>query len=256
MMIGKPGSRRGFGFGSARQITKAIRLMSRPAWRAGLRYGIGAAIEHRPALENLEVSTVVDIGANKGQFSLLAFEIFKNSRIFAFEPLPEPAAKFRKCLAGRPSIRLFEVAIAPTAGEASIYVSGRDDSSSLLPITEVQAFHFPGTSLKEMRKIRTMRLDQCLEPNDIADPALLKIDVQGFELEVLKGSESLLSNFKWLYIECSYVEFYRGQPVADEVIEYLGHRNFKMISRHNIQINQHKHDIQADFLFEYRDVHC
>jgi FkbM family methyltransferase len=249
-MLGRPGSHRGFGFGSARKITKAIRLISRPAWRAGLRNGIGAAIEHRPFLENLEVSTVVDIGANKGQFSLLAFEIFKNCKIFAFEPLTEPAAKFRKWAARWPSIQLFEVAIAPTAGEAPIYVSDRDDSSSLLPITEVQALHFPGTSLKEIRKIRTVPLDQCLAPEDIVAPALLKIDVQGFELEVLKGSESLLSAFKWLYIECSYIELYDGQPLEKEITEFLEKRAFKFVSRHNIQLDRYGSEIQADFLFK------
>ncbi|MFX8747328.1 FkbM family methyltransferase, partial [Acinetobacter baumannii] len=84
---------------------------------------------------------------------------------------------------------------------------------------------------------------------DLATPALLKIDVQGGELDVLKGAESLLSSFAAIYVECSYVSLYEGQALASDVIAFLAERGFLIAG----VFNQHEHwrigPVQADFLF-------
>src|SRR4051812_13666923 len=92
------------------QAGKAGRLLRRPAWRRGLLRGVGATIEHQGLEGWIYPKTVVDIGANKGQFSLFALEAFPGCRIFAFEPLPGPAARFRAVLGGYPHVVLFEQA--------------------------------------------------------------------------------------------------------------------------------------------------
>jgi FkbM family methyltransferase len=78
--------------------------------------------------------TVVDIGANRGQFALAARHCFADARIVSFEPLSGPAALWRAVFAGDARAALVEAAVGPEAGEAEIHVSARDDSSSLLPI--------------------------------------------------------------------------------------------------------------------------
>jgi len=65
--------------------------------------------------------------------------------VFAFEPLPNPAARFRKVFKGDSRVTLHQAAIGPAAGEATIHVSAADDSSSLLAISEKQERLFPGT---------------------------------------------------------------------------------------------------------------
>ena len=69
--------------------------------------------------------------------------------------------------------------------------------------------------------------------DDLGRQNLLKIDVQGFELEVLKSAEPLLSQFRWIYAECSSVPLYEGQALADEVIQWLKARRFDLIGRFN-----------------------
>ena len=97
-----------------RQGVKLARLLPVPLYRAGLRVGVGAAIEHRAALAHLPIATAIDIGANKGQFSLFMARSFPAAQITAFEPLPGPADLFRRLFAGNPRITLHQAAIGPT----------------------------------------------------------------------------------------------------------------------------------------------
>jgi FkbM family methyltransferase len=231
---------------SARQAIKLVRVLTFAAGWHGLRYGVAAAVEHWRALGGLGVATVVDVGANKGQFALLAIEAFPGATICCFEPLEEPAARLRKMLGAE--VRLFETAIGPSERKGIIYVSRRPDASSLLPITK-QSEIFPGTELKEERVIPIAPLTKYLTSEDIKSPALLKIDVQGYELEVLKGCDPLLSLFQFVYVETSFIELYQGQSLAGEVILYLVHRKFQLSGVYNQIADSSRRPVQADFLF-------
>ncbi len=235
-----------------RRFFKLLRLLGSSAGRRGLRFGVGAAIEHSEALHGLKPATIVDIGANKGQFSLFCEAYFPGAKIFAFEPLPEPAATYRTLFAANEGVKLFETAIAPQDGETQIHLSKRDDSSSLLPITDLQNKLFPGTELAETLTVQKSRLDTHLSPDKITAPALLKLDVQGFELDALNGSEPLLACFDHIYVECSYVELYAGQSFAADVIEYLRDQKFELAGEFNKVIDTKIGPIQADFLFRRR----
>ena len=81
---------------TSRKLLKLLTLVRRRGWRRGLTLGVAAAIEHGPALASERFATIVDIGANVGQFSLFCREAVPTARILAFEPLPEPAARFRQ----------------------------------------------------------------------------------------------------------------------------------------------------------------
>ena len=84
---------------------------------------------------------------------------------------------------------------------------------------------------------------------DIRPPALLKLDVQGYELEALRGCEDMLDQFAYVYAECSFVELYAGQALADEVIAWLRERGFRLRGVHNMDYDRGGRAIQADFLF-------
>jgi len=230
----------------ARRAVKLTRLLSFAAGRQGLRHGVAAAIEHWRALSALDVKTVVDIGANKGQFALLATGVFPDATIYSFEPLQEPATRFRETLGEE--VKLFVTAIGPSDGEATIYVSRRIDSSSLLPITKQREI-FPGTEFKEERIVPIGPLRKYLSPEQIKRPAILKIDVQGYELEVLKGCDPLLMFFRFIYLESSFIELYRGQALVGEIILYLAHRKFQLSGVYNQVEDSKGQAVQADFLF-------
>jgi FkbM family methyltransferase len=236
----------------ANRIYKILRLIWSPTGRQGMRHGVGASIEHEPALGALSCNTVVDIGANKGQFSLFCLGRFPKAKIYGFEPLAGPAAKFRKVFTENPNITLFEAAIGPEDGETDIHVSKRDDSSSLLPIGEMQTKLWPGTEEQSVQTIKVGRLSTYLAADDIKSPALLKIDVQGFELEALTGCTELLARFDKIYVECSYVELYEGQSLAPAVIAFLRENGFDLAAEYNKATDDALGPIQADLMFEKR----
>ncbi|MBN2569034.1 MAG: FkbM family methyltransferase, partial [Deltaproteobacteria bacterium] len=108
-----------------------------------LRNRLLAGAEHRQVLRT-DLATVVDIGANRGQFALAVRRWVPAAKVFAFEPLAGPAARFHKIFKGDHKVTLYQVAIGPKAGDANIHVSAADDSSSLLPISHIQGRLFPG----------------------------------------------------------------------------------------------------------------
>jgi FkbM family methyltransferase len=217
--------------------------------------GAGAAIEHQYLLRQLDVMTCVDVGANIGQFSLLIRGLFPAAQIFAFEPLEIAAAAYRRVLGADRQAKLFQLAIAPTEETRVMHVSARHDSSSLLPITDVQKDFAPGTGAVGTEAVKLAPLDSVLTPGDIRAPALLKLDVQGFELEALKGCERLLHLFDHVYAELSFDSFYDGQALAYEVIAWLEARHFHVTGINNPSSAKDRRIVQADFLFS-RDGEC
>src|ERR1700744_1241580 len=124
-----------------RRSAKLIAILRVAPYRAALfRHGTAATVEHEEALGELQLRTVVDVGANRGQFSLFALHTFPAARIVSLEPLAAPAERFRRLFAGEPRITLHQAALGPQTetGQATMHVSGHDDSSSLLPITATQ----------------------------------------------------------------------------------------------------------------------
>ncbi|MHA1565835.1 MAG: FkbM family methyltransferase [Alphaproteobacteria bacterium] len=232
-----------------RQAVKLARLLPIPLYRTGLRAGVGATIEHRPVLAHLPITNAVDIGANKGQFSLFIAQSFPTARVTAFEPLPGPAATYRKLFAANPRVTLHQAAIGPTPGEHKIYVSQRDDSSSLLPITERQQTLFPGTGLKETTTVHIAPLRDFLTPAALTGPSLLKLDVQGFELAALQGCASLLSHFAYVYVECSFVELYAGQALAGDIIAFCAGHGLTLAGIYNPSYDRDGRAVQADLFF-------
>jgi FkbM family methyltransferase len=232
------------------KVGKIAAILQSPYYQGRLlRHRVAAGVEHARVLSGLDCRTVVDIGANRGQFALVARQCQPHARIISFEPLPAAAAKFRAVFAGDGRVTLHEVAIGPAPGNATIHVSRRDDSSSLLPITSTQVALFPGTGEVATATVRVAPLREFIPAADIQAPALIKLDVQGYELEALRGCEDLLDRFAYVYSECSFVELYAGQPLADEVTSWMRERGFKLHGEHNTVHDRGGRAIQADFLF-------
>lgn len=219
-----------------------------------LRYRVLAGAEHRHVLSRA-ITTVVDIGANRGQFSLAVRRWAPKARVIAFEPLPGPASIFERVFAGDDRVSLHQVAIGPRREQGTMHVSGKDDSSSLLPISSAQAAMFPGTAEIATAEVRVGPLEEFVTTNEISAPAMLKLDVQGFEYEALIGCESMLARFAWVYCECSFIELYSGQRLACEVIDWLAQKGFELTGIYNPAYDRDGQAVQGDFLFLRRESH-
>jgi hypothetical protein len=128
-------------------------------------------------------------------------------------------------------------------------VSRWDVSSSLLPFSQAQHDNFLLTEEASKETVETTTLDRCIDDRMIQDAALLKLDVQGFELSALQGCTLLLERFRYVYVEASFIELYVGQALATEVIDFLFGRGFRLVCVANLSYGASARPIQADFLF-------
>jgi inhibitor of KinA sporulation pathway (predicted exonuclease) len=114
--------------------------------------------------------------------------------------------------------------------------------------------NFPGTQEVSTQTVAVQRLDDVIQASDLSAKVLMKIDVQGFELEVLKGATQTLTHVRWVYLEASFVELYEGQPLAAELVEFLRHAGFDFTGVHHISLSSTGECLQADLLFEARSA--
>jgi FkbM family methyltransferase len=230
------------------RLQKMAYALTHPGcWRA-LRLGVAPSLEHAAVLRGIQFDHLLDVGGNRGQFSLMTRLLKPGIAIHAFEPLPEEAAVYKKVFQGVNGVVLTESALGDTDGTATIHVSGRADSSSLLPIGELQAKLFPNTAEVGTQTISVRRLDGLPELWSGWSRALLKLDVQGFELPVLRGARQALRNCAYVYAECSEVPLYEGQALYPEVAAFLAQEGFQPARRANDQWVDGKL-VQADHLF-------
>lgn len=122
-----------------------------------------------------------------------------------------------------------------------------DDCSSLLAPTHQSAM-FPQTRLAGSLPVEMAPLHAFIGPGDLHAPALLKLDVQGFELAALEGCASLLDRFAAIYVECSFLPLYADQPLADEVLAYLRDQGFRLSGVYNLTHDRIGRAVQADFM--------
>lgn len=233
------------------QFRKLLHAISTSSGRRALRAGVAASIEHRCALDGTEYKTVVDIGANVGQFALFAREQYPCAMIYSFEPLDDCWKKFNEIFAQDSRIQLFRCGIGPSDTNASLNVTNRNDSSSLLAPAEAQR-HVFGTTVNTNRTVELRKLASVLRRDQLVSPAFLKLDVQGFELQALRGCEELLSSFEAIYVEASYVELYEGQALVGDIIDFLRLHGFAISGVFNQHVDSARGPLQADFLFKQK----
>lgn len=233
-----------------RRAVKLLRLLRHPAFRRGLRFGVAASLENFVAMRDLTLGSVIDAGANVGQFSLLMRGLHPTIEIHAFEPFPEAVVVFKRLFAADPAVKLYPVALGAAEGRASLHISRRSDNSSLLPISDNQAAFAPGTEEIGTVAVTVQRLDALLADAALLRPCLLKIDTQGGELEVLKGAEHLLPRIDYVYVELSFAEFYAGQPTADQILTHLHAQAYRLVGIGGIARDRQGAIQQADLLFQ------
>ena len=203
------------------RLEKIICLLRNASLARGLlAYGVAGAVEHSNVIAFVRPRHLIDVGANKGQFALAAFALSPDIEIDCFEPFPASAAKLERwAKATSRHIRVHRVALATAKGTAEFHVTTREDSSSLFrPATLQQEI---GVRIKETIIVQTDRLDSRLKRDEILRPSLLKIDVQGGELDVLKGLGDLLAVIDYIYLEVSFMELYENQPLFAETDAFL-----------------------------------
>uniref|UniRef100_A1UBG5 Methyltransferase FkbM family n=1 Tax=Mycobacterium sp. (strain KMS) TaxID=189918 RepID=A1UBG5_MYCSK len=230
-------------------IRKGLSFIGRPHFlRALIQHRVAAASEHLDAIRFCSANTLIDAGANKGQFSLAFRKVRPRARIIAFEPLPDAADTYERVFAGDRLTNLVRVALGSAGGTAHFHVADREDSSSLLQPGRGQERAF-GVRPASRINVSVKRLDECVDVESLARPIFLKVDVQGGEIGVFDGCTSL-SQVDFIYVELSFVELYDNQPLFQEVYDYLVNRGFTVAGMYNQVTTAQFGPTQVDVLFK------
>lgn len=167
---------------------------------AGLKFGIDLERDLAILGAGCPVRTIFDVGANQGKMAERLLRIFPEAEVYAFEPAAKAFALLSEKARSQPRLHAYHMALGATTGEATLYLN---DNEEMCTLRDNQARGAAGET-----KIKVDTLDRfCHEHADLRGNTLdlLKIDTEGFEIEVLKGAGSLLMErrIRFIYAECS-----------------------------------------------------
>jgi FkbM family methyltransferase len=196
--------------------------------------------EHKPAedkrrrritlMQNHGIDLVLDVGANTGQFGRLLRDLGFRGRIVSFEPLQDTFATLRQLTAHDALWECRKLALGHFDGTALMNVSVNSFSSSFLAVSARNVQIEPGISYVGEEKVNIRRLATIL--NSVAQPnnkIYLKIDTQGYELNVLNGALGIIDRFPLIQLETAFFEGYETQPVIEEIIGFLRRLRYRIV---------------------------
>jgi FkbM family methyltransferase len=175
--------------------------------------------------ENIRV--IYDIGANVGTWTLLAKAIIPSADVHAFEPIATHQSGFAQRVLGVKDVTLHPIALGSANESSLLHIADFSDASSVLPLADASRSCF-GIREVDAIPVRLHRLDDYRIERQLRFPDLIKLDIQGYELEVLKGGQQCLGSAKAVLTEVSFVEFYRGQPLFEDVVRFMDDHGFRL----------------------------
>ncbi len=206
-----------------------------------------------------DIKLVIDIGANEGQSIITSLALMPHTPIFAFEPNPTSVQNLReKVNKYKEQVTVFPIALGSCKGNLPLNVSQVSPASSLLKNSSQLNQEFPNLFTEKIIDVEVERLDDFIDQLDLnlTDKSLLvKIDVQGFELEVLKGSTELFPKIAIIVCEVNLSVFYENQCGLNEIISFLYRYDFRLIDISKpIRSNTDQRILYVDMAFIHQDT--
>lgn len=169
---------------------------------------------------SLESKTVVDVGANIGDFCELALNC-GFTRVHCLEPAPEPYVELVDRFGALSAVTVHNIGVSETGGAKLLYLTRNSQGSSFLEPVPGQTSEWANVGDKQL--VPSLRLDEFFDREKISFCDLLKVDTQGTDLRVLQSLGVLLdpSRIGSILIEANFHTFYEGQDKFHEVLELL-----------------------------------
>ena len=201
-------------------------------------------------LQKFGIKTIIDIGANEGQFIDKISKILPDVNIYSFEPLKDSFIKLKEKISDKKNITAFNFALGDEEKENIINRNEYSPSSSLLELTDLHKNAFPITKKVKEESIYVKELDKIANELEIKKKVMLKVDVQGYELNVLRGAENTIKDIDIILIETSFYELYKNQPLFNEIYIFLSDRGFNYYgSLEQLYDERDGKILQADSIF-------
>lgn len=178
-------------------------------------------------LKRIQPDVVLDVGANSGQYGRELRARGFRGQIVSFEPLADAHSELAEAASGDRDWRTVQAALGAERGEATIHRASNSASSSLRAPGAAMAEAAPHLAFESSETVRVERLDDRI--GEVCPPearGFLKVDTQGFELDVLRGAEASLDRMQAVQLESSLSPLYDGQPPMEEVLAWMRARGW------------------------------
>jgi FkbM family methyltransferase len=207
-----------------------------------------------PWIREAGIRTVVDVGANAGQFAATVHRLLPGATIHSFEPLEDCHAAMMERLGDAPGFHAYAVAVGDDDGEVEFQRNEFSQASSILTMRQLHREALPFSGESTLVRVPIRRLDSVLGDVHLEPKVLVKIDVQGFDDRVLVGGEQTIRQAAYVLIETLMEPLYEGQASFERVYELLEGYGFRYGG--NLEQVHNPEDgrvLYADALFVRRD---
>lgn len=207
----------------------------------------------RMLLPSHRIDTIIDVGANVGQFASEVRSVSRDVQIHSVEPNPDVYRTLAAKAAGDNRWMTHECALGRTRGKVMLNVFAASDFSSCLPANEFGAQRFQdsltiaGTVEVELRTLD--ELVSIIPPAAIGSRLLLKLDTQGFDMEVLMGAGSVLERVQAVVTEASLRPLYQDAPLFPDVLEFMKAKGFALSGFFPVSRSDDLSIIESDCVF-------
>ena len=187
------------------------------------------SVTYRKILERFNIDHIIDIGANEGQYAQSMRKLGFKGIISSFEPITDVFKKLSENSTEDNKWKVFNLALGNSEEQLEINVSKNRVSSSLLEMLPEHVKQEPDSIFVSKEKISIKRLDTLWrELSFDSQNVLVKMDVQGYEKNVLDGASESLQRIKLIQLEMALIPLYKGELLLADMIRYMEGLGFKL----------------------------
>ena len=199
-------------------------------------FGIDILADIKTILQSSKELTLFDIGANRGQTSVEIARIFPKSQIYSFEPDPNTYADLIEKTKAISEIKTFNIGFGSKKGRLQMNINKGSGGNSILSISDkIKDLAFGDwTECIGQREVELTTLNSFCDEQSIKYVDLIKLDTQGYELQILEGGTKVTPSFtKVVFIEVLFEELYMNQAYFQDIYKILTERGFKLAGLYN-----------------------
>lgn len=204
-------------------------------------------------LKNIAINTIIDVGANTGQFAKSILPIFPEAIIYCFEPLPKPFEELNKWVKKQNGRAIaLNLGLSDRKGGEEIFSHvDHSPSSSFLKTTKICVNYYPFTKRQETISVRITTLDKWVSTISLPleSEILIKMDVQGYENRVILGGTKTFDIAKACILEVNIESLYERQATFKDITTLLYELGFQYAGNLNQIYADDGHVIFLDAVF-------
>jgi len=207
-------------------------------------------------LKSLPINTIIDVGANNGQFARYISTIFPKAQLCCFEPLPQSYDALQTWATSQKGrVLTFNMAIGDEEGRVDMfYHTDHSSSSSLLSSTAICEKYYPITKAQKSISVKLSTLDKALSGlANISQDTLIKLDVQGYEDRVLRGGENAFNKAIACVLEVCLDRLYEDQADFKDLFLLLDEMRFQYAGNLEQVYAKDGHVVYFDMVFVKRN---